>query len=120
LLFHFHATQLLENCFSFWFLPEFEPRVFLADVIKILHKSPVNESIPGLLGMNVISACKSLLVQDFGNQYTEEITEIAENFKFKELISSCPIFATRKEKCLLRTVTNVCTTIKEAGKCPVV
>ena len=28
--------------------------------------------IPGLLGMNVISACKSLLVQDFGNQYTEE------------------------------------------------
>jgi hypothetical protein len=33
------------NCFSLWFLPEFEPRVFLADVIKILHKSPVNESI---------------------------------------------------------------------------
>ena len=35
-------------------------------------------------------------------------------------ISSCPIFATRKEKCPLRTVANVCTTIKEAGNCPVV
>jgi hypothetical protein len=30
---------------ALWFLPEFEPRVFLADVIKILHKFPVNESI---------------------------------------------------------------------------
>jgi hypothetical protein len=29
---------LLKNCFSLWFLPEFESRVFLADVIKILHK----------------------------------------------------------------------------------
>jgi hypothetical protein len=35
-------------------------------------------------------------------------------------ISSCPIFATRKEKCPLRTVTNAYTTIKEAGKCLVV
>ena len=26
------------------------------------------ESIPGLLGINVISACKSLLVQDFGTR----------------------------------------------------
>ena len=47
------------------------------------------ESNPGLLGMNVISACKSLLVQDFGNQYTEEITEITENFKLKELFKAC-------------------------------
>jgi hypothetical protein len=35
-------------------------------------------------------------------------------------ISSCPIFATRKEKCPLRTVTNAYTTIKEEGKYPVV
>jgi len=47
------------------------------------------ESIPGLLGMNVISAYKSLLVQDFGNQYTEEITKIVENFKLKELFKAC-------------------------------
>ena len=39
--------------------------------------------------MNVISACKSLLVQDFGNQYTEKITEIAEHFKLKELFKAC-------------------------------
>jgi hypothetical protein len=89
----------------------------------------------------------NLLVQDFGNQYTEEITKLAENVKLKELfkagdnafslvslspfnnmptlvlgiiqISSCPIFATRKEKCPLRTVTNAYTTIKEEGKYPV-
>jgi hypothetical protein len=31
---------LLENGFSLWYLPEFDPWVFLADGITILHKSP--------------------------------------------------------------------------------
>ena len=41
------------------------------------------ELVPGLLGMNVISLCKRLLIQDYGNQYSEEVTEISENYKLR-------------------------------------
>ncbi|CAG2202067.1 unnamed protein product [Mytilus edulis] len=44
------------------------------------------ENVPGLLGMNVISLCKKLLQEDYGNQYSEQVTEIAENFKLRELL----------------------------------
>ncbi|CAG2226423.1 unnamed protein product [Mytilus edulis] len=47
------------------------------------------ENVPGLLGMNVISLCKKLLQEDYGNQYSEEVTEIAENFKLRELFKAC-------------------------------
>ena len=47
------------------------------------------ELVPGLLGMNVISLCKRLLIQDYGNQYSEEVTEIAENYKLRELLKAC-------------------------------
>ncbi|CAG2240915.1 unnamed protein product [Mytilus edulis] len=46
-------------------------------------------NVPGLLGMNVISLCKKLLQEDYGNQYSEEVTEIAENFKLRELFKAC-------------------------------
>ena len=39
--------------------------------------------------MNVISLCKRLLIQDYGNQYSEEVTEIAENYKLRELLKAC-------------------------------
>ncbi|VDI74483.1 Hypothetical predicted protein [Mytilus galloprovincialis] len=44
------------------------------------------ENVPGLLGMNVISLCEKLLQEDYGNQYSEQVTEIAENFKLRELL----------------------------------
>ncbi|CAG2217557.1 unnamed protein product [Mytilus edulis] len=47
------------------------------------------ENVPGLLGMNVISLCKKLLQEDYGNQYSEQVTEIAENFKLRELFKAC-------------------------------
>ncbi|CAC5405061.1 unnamed protein product [Mytilus coruscus] len=47
------------------------------------------ENVPGLLGMNVISLCKKLLQQDFGNQYSQEVNEIAEHFKLRELVKAC-------------------------------
>ncbi|CAG2202063.1 unnamed protein product [Mytilus edulis] len=39
--------------------------------------------------MNVISLCKKLLQEDYGNQYSEQVTEIAENFKLRELFKAC-------------------------------
>ena len=47
------------------------------------------ENRPGILGMNVISRCRELLQRDFGNQYLEEVTEIAGDFKMKELFKAC-------------------------------
>ncbi|CAG2234441.1 unnamed protein product [Mytilus edulis] len=47
------------------------------------------ENVPGLLGMNFISLCKKLLQEDYGNQYSEQVTEIAENFKLRELFKAC-------------------------------
>ena len=47
------------------------------------------ENVPGLLGMNIISLCKKLLVTDYGKYYVEKVSEIACSNKLKEMFQAC-------------------------------